>query len=106
MKRDVPFKAVLPVGLAVLLLACGRQAEGERCDTANGDDDCESGLRCVSNTELSQIEEGALCCPPADQTPSVETCNADIPLFGEDDDSDDQRDAAEGTPDDGTADAG
>lgn len=52
-------------GLVVLVTAlsaggCSRQGEGERCDlAANGDDDCDDGLICVS--KVGNVDR---CCPP------------------------------------------
>jgi hypothetical protein len=47
---------------SLLSLSCSRQAEGERCDTRNGNLDCESGLVCVSAAKLNSIEVGGVCC--------------------------------------------
>jgi hypothetical protein len=55
----------LAFGLVVLVTAlsaggCSRQGEGERCDlAANGDDDCDEGLICVS--KVGNVDR---CCPP------------------------------------------
>ena len=70
--------------LALLACACSRQAEGERCDPLNGDQDCEDGLICVSSSELDQIEQGALCCPPRGEAPNVDACNSAVPFFDTD----------------------
>jgi hypothetical protein len=45
--------------LCVLLLGCSRQGEGERCDTNNNNEDCESGLEC---RQLRSPNRGAVCC--------------------------------------------
>lgn len=50
---------------------CAKQDEGERCDLGNGNLDCQSGLLCRQITN----QPYSLCCPPADQTPSVAVCS-------------------------------
>jgi hypothetical protein len=52
--------------LTVLALpGCSQQGAGERCDSAkSGNDDCESGLTCVSKMVLVDISTDR-CCPPA-----------------------------------------
>lgn len=55
--------ALAAAGLFVALTVggCSRQGEGERCDrTANGDEDCEDGLFCV--TKVGNVDR---CCPPS-----------------------------------------
>lgn len=58
--------ALLPLVGFLVLSACSKQAEGERCSTDNGDDDCESGLSCVSSTVLKSSSD--LCCPASGAT--------------------------------------
>lgn len=53
-------------------LGCSRQAEGERCDTNNNNEDCESGLQCTPLRTLGRGTLGAVCCP--DDDPSAEIC--------------------------------
>lgn len=50
----------------VLLLACSRQEEGDRCDTKNDDNDCESGLVCVDYNDLrgGKADQVSRCCNP------------------------------------------
>ena len=63
---------------ALLISACGKQGEGERCDINNSSLDCESGLRCLSGDQLN-IENGrgvALCCPIEGIQPTVDACLA------------------------------
>lgn len=57
---------------ALLALGCSKQAEGERCDTNNNNEDCESGLQCTPLRTLGRGTVGAVCCP--DNDPSVEIC--------------------------------
>jgi hypothetical protein len=71
--------------LAALCLSvgCGKQAEGERCDPANGSLDCDTGLVCRNAADLGLGAEtgAALCCPPAGgTTPSVDVCRGDAVL--------------------------
>lgn len=60
--------------------ACSNQAEGARCDVANGSDDCDTGLVCTPASQLAigAKETGAtwaVCCPPRGATqPTVEAC--------------------------------
>jgi hypothetical protein len=66
--------------LAALLSApgCSQQGEGERCDSAkNGDDDCDSGLTCVSANELLSPETDRCC--PADGQESDSRCTRGAP---------------------------
>ena len=49
--------------LGFLLPACGKQGEGQRCDVANGNDDCEDGLVCTKKKDLGTLSD--ICCPPA-----------------------------------------
>jgi hypothetical protein len=48
--------------------ACSNQPEGGRCDTTNGNDDCETGLVCTPASKLNIGTKpghatSALCCP-------------------------------------------
>lgn len=74
--------------LTVLLVSsCAKQGEGERCDRQySGDEDCESGLVCVSASQLNG--DADRCCPPQDEANSDSRCDrfADTP---EDDDTTD-----------------
>ncbi len=65
--------------LLVLHSSCGKQGEGERCDTRNANFDCDTGLVCRSASQLSLQGDTtgfALCCPPEGSTPSVPQCFA------------------------------
>jgi len=63
-----PTRHALAVVLAgfVLLLACSRQGEGDRCSTENDDNDCESGLICVPPDLLRGGSDDGVsrCCNP------------------------------------------
>jgi hypothetical protein len=63
---------------ALILTACGKQGEGERCDLNSGSPDCEVGLVCRSADQigLQALPGWALCCPPDDVQPSVDVCRA------------------------------
>jgi hypothetical protein len=78
------------LAFALISTACGKQAEGERCDLNSGSLDCETGLICRSADQLS-INTGrgwALCCPPDDVQPTVEACRAGARLPDEPDATD------------------
>lgn len=66
---------------AFVLGACAKQAEGERCDLGNGHADCEAPLLCVSTADLAgaaEIDDAALCCPPATTQSSIECVRASV----------------------------
>jgi hypothetical protein len=60
--------------LALLSMpGCSQQGEGERCDAVkNGNDDCESGLVCVSHSLL--LDQVTDRCCPAEGTGSDKRC--------------------------------
>ncbi|HET9953227.1 MAG TPA: hypothetical protein VFQ61_01920 [Polyangiaceae bacterium] len=48
----------------VIVAACSRQGEGERCDsTVNGNADCEGDLQCKAHGSLATGDVDR-CCPP------------------------------------------
>jgi hypothetical protein len=51
------------VAACVLLVACSDQGEGERCDLANGNNDCQAGLVCKPPTEVHVNGDYDVCCP-------------------------------------------
>ena len=56
--------AIVAVSVTLAFVGCSRQGEGERCDRqAAGDEDCDTGLRCIRCTDLAK---GTIdrCCPP------------------------------------------
>ncbi len=58
---------------------CSLQGEGERCDRAkNGDDDCDSGLTCISAIKLLS-QETDRCCP-ADGQETDSRCTRAAPM--------------------------
>ena len=78
-----PFRLLSTLACLALLAACGKQGEGERCDTSSGNLDCETGLICRPGDQLSIDEQGrgvALCCPPDGVATSVNACRAGADL--------------------------
>jgi hypothetical protein len=66
------FAFVSAIGI-VSVPGCSQQGEGERCDSAkNGDADCDSGLSCVKEAELSDHVTDRCC--PAEGTESDTRC--------------------------------
>ena len=64
-----------------LVWGCSKQKEGERCDLANADQDCETGLVCLGETQLSIKGRGiALCCPQFAANTTVDACRATASL--------------------------
>ncbi|HEX7605047.1 MAG TPA: hypothetical protein VF316_25695 [Polyangiaceae bacterium] len=64
------------LGLALFLAAaCTTQSEGQRCQFANGNDDCDNGLACVEGKLITLPGGGNsnadICCP-VDRTQAVE----------------------------------
>jgi hypothetical protein len=62
--RSALFRS-LGVAVALSLVAaapgCSRQAEGDRCDSQNGNADCEDGLVCRTAGSLNAPSD--VCCP-------------------------------------------
>src|SRR5687768_12748528 len=80
--RKSPVRRVLAASLTalVLLVACSRQEEGDRCSLQNDDNDCESGLTCKEpDTLRGGSDEVARCCPPEGESISNDRCT---PLIG------------------------
>jgi len=55
---------------------CSKQGEGERCDTNNLDLDCDTGLICKGEAQLSIRGRGIALCCPATGASSVTACQA------------------------------
>jgi hypothetical protein len=77
------FRAVIGCALVLTALlasvACADQEEGQRCDPANGNNDCASGLVCIRADRLALVEVGAICCPPPGQDENaVKECRAEL----------------------------
>ena len=80
MRDVVPFPVSRVLGLCLigcaLALGCAKQGEGERCDLNNADLDCEPGLVCRGEDQLSIKGRGiALCCPFGTGS-TVDACRA------------------------------
>ena len=74
MKRLLPRLCALPLSLLLWAPGCSEQGEGERCDLEkNGNQDCETGLVCVSAADLIDHATDR-CCPPAGQKISDNHC--------------------------------
>jgi hypothetical protein len=58
---------------ALFMPACSQQGEGERCDSINGDTDCDDGLKCVSRNDLADSGTDR-CCDPDQTTFSDSRC--------------------------------
>lgn len=82
-----PLYRFAALACALILTACGKQGEGERCDLNSGSYDCETGLVCRSADQLGLQGVGgwALCCPPDGVQPSVNACRAGAELPRDDD---------------------
>lgn len=68
------------VGVLVALAAvpaCSSYSEGERCQSENGDDDCQSGLSCTPAAQLTNTTSDRCC--PANRSLATETVCA-IPV--------------------------
>jgi len=67
------------VALLGVLVACSDAAEGESCDLANGNDDCEEGLICRGPWDIASKE--AVCCPAPPAKPSVGACGPKVKSY-------------------------
>lgn len=81
MTRARSYKLVsvfLAVGLAgfVALSACSNYGEGERCETLNGNDDCDDGLVCTPKSQLTAPFNSSDRCCPSDRTLATTTACA------------------------------
>jgi hypothetical protein len=72
--------AIIGFSVALTLVGCGKQSEGERCDQhAAGDTDCEEGLICVPCANLKSGQQDR-CCPPVSAAEATGSCQrADPP---------------------------
>jgi hypothetical protein len=65
---------------ASIVAACSNQGEGEVCDRRagnNGNDDCQSGLVCVTTLVPAR------CCPPDRSTATTPACALGTPGIGD-----------------------
>lgn len=66
---------LLAGGLSVVLSACARQGEGERCSLLNGNQDCGGNLVCTPASELRGGDDGVdRCCPPEETSDTDRRC--------------------------------
>ena len=65
---------------AIFMGACSNQAEGDRCDTQNGNDDCQDGLVCEPGKNICCPQDPATATEPACQAPSTAGGEAGIPV--------------------------
>jgi hypothetical protein len=64
------------VGAVVASVACSNQGEGEVCDTANGNNDCQDGLFCDMSppgVPASSVNRDR-CCPIPPAQPTTAAC--------------------------------
>jgi hypothetical protein len=76
--RSLLLVLALPLGLALVAPGCARQHEGERCNRANGNLDCQSpgtGLLCTVASDLRGGDDKVdRCCPPRGETITDTRC--------------------------------
>jgi len=61
----------------LISLGCADGAEGESCDPANGDGDCDDGLVCTPAHAVAS--EQPVCCPRPPSRPGVAECDPELP---------------------------
>jgi hypothetical protein len=59
-------------GAVLSMPGCSQQGQGERCDSINGDADCDSGLTCVLKGKLAASPVDRCC--PAENTETDSRC--------------------------------
>lgn len=65
--------ALASAGVAIaLVVSCAGQAEGDRCQLANNNDDCQAGLVCTQGAKLNRNYD--LCCPPEGTAVTSDSC--------------------------------
>ncbi len=95
------------IGL-VALSACSNYAEGDRCEQANGNSDCASGLVCRAAAQVNKdYNSSDRCCPAIDSNASHPACIQQQPVFegGATPPSDTAPPVTQPSPVDGAADA-
>ncbi len=112
--RSALFRS-LGVAVALSLVAaapgCSRQAEGDRCDSQNGNADCEDGLVCRTAGSLNAPSD--VCCPSTGEATTT-ACrgqsqaglDAGIPDTGTTTDAGTGTDTGTGSQDAGPVDSG
>ena len=66
--RIVSIVLILMLSGFVALTACSNYAEGDRCESLNGNDDCLDGLQCTLKAQLVAPYNSADRCCPVDRT--------------------------------------
>lgn len=89
--------------LAALVASCTGQAEGDRCQLANNNDDCQAGLVCTQGSKLNRNYD--LCCPPEGTTVTSDSCKVAPISPGSDASINDGSTTDTGVKDTGTGDA-
>jgi hypothetical protein len=65
---------VTVLGALSFAMACSDQGEGERCDTENGNADCEGSLVCTSGIGLRLGDGVSRCCPAPNEPINDSRC--------------------------------
>jgi hypothetical protein len=81
MRASTIVRFLVSVAALVLSVACSSQGEGEFCDTANGNDDCQSGLICVEQAPGLSAMNGVAasrCCPSDSTQATTSACMANV----------------------------
>lgn len=89
--------------LAALVASCTGQAEGDRCQLANNNDDCQAGLVCTQGAKLNRNYD--LCCPPEGTAVTSDSCKVAPISPGSDASITDGATTDTGAKDTGTSDA-
>jgi len=71
------------LGVLAVLSACSNYGEGERCETLNGNDDCENGLTCTpANQLVAPFNSSDRCCPFDRSQATVASCKPGTSTIG------------------------
>ncbi|MBN9159353.1 MAG: hypothetical protein BGO98_46320 [Myxococcales bacterium 68-20] len=72
-------------GFIALASACSNQGEGERCESANGNDDCKTdqGLICYPQGQLRQGAQSDHCCPADRSKAKHPICQTALDIVGD-----------------------
>ncbi len=102
--RIAAIVVVTVVGLFALPTACSNNAEGERCQSENGNDDCADGLTCIPKTQLvAPFNSADRCCPFVRQNATSAACKPGSGTIGNNPPAEGGADT--GSPDTGATDA-
>lgn len=71
------------LGVLAVLSACSNNGEGERCETLNGNEDCENGLTCTPARQLpAGFDSADRCCPFDRSQATVASCKQGTSTIG------------------------